>query len=234
MNTLIRKLNEIGQDYFNESIFKLRQKNITTWIIDGKNCAVNYYNNDAPVVKVLKWFDDFWLFLEIRFIKVNKNEYKKPKEKDKRDEFINLLKTQFIKFNDDFFQIFFSLSIFQGSIDNNNKIQLFRAEWDNWESLSDRHPQPHWHIYPTHKYVEGNYRELIKKYEKGEEDFNSFLQDKNFPEIINLKRFHFAMNGQWSENKPDVHKINVENDLLNWFSGVLNHIKKQLEYVKEK
>ena len=207
MNNIILILNRIGQDYFHKSIFKFRQKNFTTWIIEGNSSAVNYYKKDAYEVKVLKWFDDFWVYIEISFI---------PKQGTKRKKQLP--------------NIFFTLSVFQGKDYDNTKIQLFRAEWDNYEDLSDKHPQPHWHIHPFHKYVE-DFIELIKE---DEENFNSFLQNKNFPEIINLRRIHFAMNGQWSENKPDVHKINVENDLLNWFSGVLSHIKKQLEYVNEK
>ena len=183
------------------------QRNFT-WIIEGNSSAVNYDKNNAREIKVLKWFDDFWVYIEIKFI---------PKQCTRRK------KKQLPN-------IFFTLSVFQGKNNDNIKIQLFRAEWDNYEDLSDKHPQPHWHIYPFHKYVE----DFIESIKEDEEDFNSLLQNKNFPEIINLKKIHFAMNGRWSENKADVHKINAESDLLNWFSGVLNHIKKQLEYVNEK
>ncbi|MHA1337873.1 MAG: hypothetical protein ACTSPW_19385 [Promethearchaeota archaeon] len=209
MNDIILELNKIGQNYFHESKFKLKQKNFTTWIIEGNSSAVNYHKNVAHEVKVLKWFDDVWIYIEISFVSKQRKRRKRKKQLP---------------------NIFFTLSVFQGKDNDNTKIQLFRAEWDNYEDLSDKHPQPHWHIYPFHKYVE-DFIELIKE---DEEDFNSFLKKENFPEIIDLKRFHFAMNGQWSENKPDVHKINMEDDLLNWFAGVLNHIKKQLEYVKEK
>lgn len=42
------------------------------------------------------------------------------------------------------------------------------------------------------------------------------------------------MNGQWSYNNTDVHSISVVSDLTNWFAGILNHIKKELEYLKVK
>lgn len=207
MNKIILKLNRIGQEYFHESTFTFRHKMLYTWIIQGNSNAVNYYKSGAREVKILKWFDDFWIYIEISFI---------PKQGTRRKQQLP--------------NIFFTLSVFQGKDYDNIKIQLFRADWDNYEELSYKHPQPHWHIYTFRKYVE-DFIELIKE---DEEDFNSFLQNKKFPEIINLKRIHFAMNGQWSEKKLDVHKISVENDLLHWFSGVLNHIKKQLEYVNEK
>jgi hypothetical protein len=53
-------------------------------------------------------------------------------------------------------------------------------------------------------------------------------------EVADIEKFHFAMNGQWSLNNSDVHKISTETELTNWFAGILNHIKKELEYLKVK
>ena len=51
--------------------------------------------------------------------------------------------------------------------------------------------------------------------------------ESNGNKIVNTDRFHFAMNGQWSENKSDIHSISTESDLINWFRGLLNHLKKE-------
>ncbi|MDL1971475.1 MAG: hypothetical protein LWW94_11050 [Candidatus Desulfofervidaceae bacterium] len=214
MNNLIEKLNKIGQDYFFESEFRLIQKSSISFVINGNyiSTAVNNYNNESHKVNVLKWFDDFWIYIEIKFI---------PKPHAKRKKQLP--------------NIFFTLSVFQGSESDDVKTQLFRAEWDNYEDLSDIHPQPHWHIFP-YKYshqIHNDFEEFISL-TKEDNDFNSLLNNKRVYEIIDLKKFHFAMNGQWSENKTDVHKIQIEENLLNWFNGVLNHIKKELEYVNEK
>lgn len=233
MKDIINTITEIGQCYFHESKFNLKQINFTTWIIEGNSSAFNYHKTDVHKVKVLNWFNDFWLFFGIRFIKVN-NEYKSW-GKDKRDEFINLLNNQFLKFEEDFFQTFITLSVFQGNTQDDAKTQLFRAEWDNYENLSENHPQPHWHIYP-HKYTKKlhddfeDFIELTKTYD----DFKEYTTNKRDANIIDLKKLHFAMNGQWSENKNDVHKIENENDLKNWFSGILNHIRKELLNIIEK
>ena len=42
------------------------------------------------------------------------------------------------------------------------------------------------------------------------------------------------MNGEWSDNKTDTHSISVKSDLTNWFKGLLNHLTKELKYVKDK
>ena len=104
---------------------------------------------------------------------------------------------------------------------------MFRADWDNYDELSDHHPQPHWHFhsykYPTE--IPENFKELIEVKKSGD-SFKNFLTQN--ADIIDIKKFHFAMNGQWSANKPDVHKIQTYNQLTNWFSGILNHIRKEL------
>ncbi len=226
MENLIQKLNSIGQQHFPDTTFYLKRKNLSTWIIEGNSIAKNIHKNNEHEVKVLKWFNDFWLYLEIKFKKID-SEYKKW-SKDKREEFICLLDEQFLKFYGDFYQTFITLSIFQGNY-SENKTQLFRAEWDNYEEFSENHPQPHWHIYP-YKYT----KELHDDFEyfieltKTDDDFRAYVTNKKDTNIIDLKKLHFAMNGQWSENKLDVHKIQTDNELTNWFSGILNHIKKEL------
>src|SRR5680860_1703151 len=76
--------------------------------------AINNRKNSKEEVNVIYWFDEFWVYFDIKFIQS---------------------------------KIFLSLSVFQGSIDDDRKTQLFRAEWDNYDDNLE-HAQPHWHIYP--------------------------------------------------------------------------------------
>lgn len=192
--------------------------------------AINNRKNLKEPIKVLKWFDDFWLYIEIRFIKVS-NEYKDWK-KDKRDEFVKMLTNQFIKFEEDFFQTSVTLSVFQGDDDDTKKTQLFRAEWDSFAD-NKIHPQPHWHVFPfkyDYKTTEDfeTYMELYK-----EQDFEDFIRSEN-NKLADISKFHFAMNGQWTMNngKTHIHLIESDESLTNWIAGVLSHIKDQLEYIK--
>lgn len=208
MNKIIAKLNQIGKNYIDEN-FNLIQKDTFGFVISGKNIsiAVNQKKNDSQIVNVLNWFNEFWVYIEIRMVpKGIKNKRKIP-------------------------NIFFSLSVFQGEFSDEIKVQLFRAEWDNYEELLERHPQPHWHIY-TQRDIEDTSKTFEIK-ETEDDNFEKYIEREK--KVVNIARFHFAMNGQWwSESKTDVHKIEIDSNLTDWFEGVLNHIKKELEYIEVK
>jgi hypothetical protein len=206
MDKIIAKLNRIGKDYIDDT-FSLYRKELYTFIIDGNNIstAINQKKNESQVVNVLNWFDDFWLYVEIRFVL---NGQKKR----------NSIPS-----------IFFTLSIFQGNSSIENKVQLFRAEWDNYEDLSDKHPQPHWHIH-TKREIEETSKSFAEIIDATNESFENYTEKDT--QIVNIDKFHFAMNGQWSNKNSDVHKVETDADLTNWFEGVLNHIKMELEYIK--
>ncbi len=205
MNKIITKLEKIGGDYFGNSFHFKQISNMFVAKSDTVSYAINHKKNYAHEVKVIKWFDDLWCYIEIKYIpKIDKKKIVPG--------------------------IFFSLSVFQGAMSDEKKLQLFRAEWDNFEEPDDKHPQPHWHIYTQKEKTEKNFEEQLREKKN---PFNEYLES-NGNKIVNTDRFHFAMNGQWSENKPDVHSISTESDLTNWFRGLLNHLKKELEYVKMK
>ncbi|MEA2095955.1 MAG: hypothetical protein U9P73_04585 [Candidatus Cloacimonadota bacterium] len=206
MDRIIAELTKVGKDYFGNS-FHFNQS--TYFFIaksDFMSSAINNRKNDAQKINAINWFDDLWLFIEIKFIQ-------------------KVSKKRIIP------NIFFSLSVFQGEISDEKKLQLFRADWDNYDESNDKHPQPHWHIYSKKDdVIAENFNEEI---EQAENPFNEFIEDGR-NKVLNTDRFHFAMNGQWSDNNTDVHSISVDSDLINWFKGLLNHLKKELEYVKEK
>ncbi|MCK5044033.1 hypothetical protein KAR52_03470 [Candidatus Pacearchaeota archaeon] len=210
MRKIFNNLNKVGRNYVDNS-FNLIQKEVFTFVINGENIssAINQKKNENLIIKVLNWFDDIWLYVEIRFV-LNNNSSKKKRTIP---------------------SIFFTLSVFQGNTSNENKVQLFRAEWDNYEDLSDKHPQPHWHIY-TQREIEDTSKSFDEIIVSTDESFKNFIEKDT--QIVNIDKFHFAMNGQWSNNNSDVHKVEFESDLTNWFEGVLNHIKKELEFIKVK
>lgn len=209
MNKIITDLENIGKDYFSNSFHFKQSKNLYIAKNNDMSYAINSRKHDSQKVNVINFFEDIWFYIEIKFI---------PK----------------IDFKKIIPNICFSSSVFQGERTDEKKVQLFRAEWDNYDNFNDKHPQPHWHIYP-HKYS-------CEVYETFEEFIDLGNSDPNFSDLINkkeinnniieLNKFHFAMNGQWSDNKLDVHTISIENDLINWFKGLLNHLKKELEYLK--
>ena len=207
MDKTIKDLIKIGKIYFGESFSFTQKKNMFFSSSNNQSEAINIRKNDKLPVKVINWFDDIWVYIEIKFI-----------PNPQKGIFPNT---------------FFSLSVFQGNADDIEKTQLFRAEWDNHIENNNGHSQPHWHIYP-HKYkmkVHKDFEDFIELTEK-DNDFHSFKG--NDKDLVEINRFHFAMNGQWSQNKPDTHSITERSDLTNWFNGLLNHLKKELEYVKEK
>lgn len=208
MEKIISTLNKIGKDYIDDD-FVFHKKESFLFVSSGGNIssAINIRKNNSQQVKVANWFDDFWLYIEIRFV---------PKSTKRKVSIPN---------------IFFSLSVFQGMTSDNEKTQLFRAEWDNYETPSNNHPQPHWHIY-TKKDIEEIKKTFTELIDSPEDNFEDFI--KSDSNIVDIDKFHFAMNGQWSYNNTDVHSISVVSDLTNWFAGILNHIKKELEYLKVK
>lgn len=199
MIDIIRKIEEVANIYFLESKFKLRALSNNSFRIEGDSFAVNNVRNDKQQIKVLKWFKNFWIFFEIKIIE--KGNYP---------------------------NIFLTISVFEGENSDNHKIQLFRAEWDNYENNLE-HPQPHWHIYPFNSFEEyDTFKELVSE-ASTQEGFSNFITDSS--KVVDLSKFHFAMNGQWYYEKGHVSKIDNDNSLINWISGVFGHIKYQLNYI---
>lgn len=66
---LIKEINKSCKIFFQESTFFLTPSKVNRFELKGSNLskALNYYKNDSREVLVLKWFDDYWVYLEIRF-----------------------------------------------------------------------------------------------------------------------------------------------------------------------
>lgn len=131
-----------------------------------------------------------------------------------------------------------SIAIFYGQATDQDKLLMFRAEWDNKEDdeTSIPHPQPHWHIHNAGSNVKA----------EDVSDFNTFLgwRTEEIPNFLdeletqkvkiqplpaNLSGFHFAMSAGEILGQPSKH-ILTESNLKIWLEESIKHIRQQLEY----
>ena len=199
INSIIKSGKQITNRSFN-LILRNNSSNFFHYVIEGTSDAIN---KQKPV-KVFHWFDNFWLFLEVIFEKI-------MKKVGKRHEF--QMNTRI------------SLSVFQGKDSNIGKYQLFRAEWDDYNNPEEKHAQPHWHI-TSSQAIEKTLKEHA--YVLNEPEFlYEFEREKQ--KVIDIKQIHFAMNGDWQNNRDHIHKIDNEQQVVRWLKGMLNHIRTELE-----
>jgi len=202
---IVEKINKECKILFVENFKLVPSKghhDIYIYRIEGSSFALNRY--DFEPVKVLKWFDKFWLYIEIKFIV----------EKSKRvNKQIETTHTNI------------SLSIYEGEDNDERKIQLFRAEWDDMNNPAEKHSQPHWHI-TSSQAIEKTFEEYSNHFDNG--DFISVLE-KERSKLFDVKRIHFAMNGNWQENQTHIHTIKSADQISKWFKGLLSHIRLELE-----
>ncbi|MDR1115164.1 MAG: hypothetical protein LBL33_03260 [Tannerella sp.] len=180
-----------------------RKNNELIYTINGTSSAVNRFDIPQESVKVLKWFDVFWLFLKIKFI----TEKREIKGKIVTNKIIRI-----------------SLSVFQGQDDENEKFQLFRAEWDDNNNPDEKHAQPHWHI-TSSQAIENSFYKYSDTFEQ--QEFIDLLESEK-QKVFDVKKIHFAMNGQWQNGNNHIHKIENEQQIVNWLQGMLFHIRTEL------
>lgn len=193
-------IKDVGGDFFlssykSNNVFRLRVSN---------NCssAFDSYGNEGEHVKVVKWFSDYWLFIEIRFSNPT--------------------------------AILLTLSIFQGNESDDDKQQLFRAEWDDYGDANLDHPQPHWHFL-TNKAIEKtvvNFAEFMDD-EEINDTFKDLLSEEK-SKSIDLSGFHFAMNGDWTNTSVYQHRVKDETVLAKWLGGLMGYLKNELSYIDRK
>ncbi|WP_417861482.1 hypothetical protein [Winogradskyella sediminis] len=204
---LIESINKRCKNLFVNSI-KLRpatgHHNITIYRIEGSSNALNRFEEPFNAVKVLNAFGDFWIYIQVKFIS---NEIFRDRKRVKE-----------IHTN-------ISISVFQGKEEDDEKHQLFRAEWDDFNNPDEVHSQPHWHI-TSSQALEKTFSEYSDNFDDG--SFLSLLEsEKN--QVFDVKTIHFAMNGNWQNNDSHIHKILDEGKIVEWFIGVLMHIRTELE-----
>lgn len=181
----------------------LQKRNEFYYTIKGDSSALNRLKNSEELVTVSKWFNDFWLFFEIKFIFQHIMPGKKKQiQTDTR----------------------ISLSVFQGEDFDDKKHQLFRAEWDDYNNPDEKHAQPHWHI-TSSQAIENTIYEYATVFEH--QDFLHVLESEK-QKILDVKKIHFAMNGDWQNSKTHIHEIADEKQIEGWLLGILNHIRTEL------
>jgi hypothetical protein len=200
---LIEDINKSCKISINNA-FRLVRDNTFHYTLEGTSFAVNRFEPSPESVKVLKWFDDFWLFLEIKFREKNKNVKRKITSQT---------------------NTFISLSVFQGEDTNNEKYQLFRAEWDDYNNTDEKHAQPHWHI-TSNQAIESTFAQYADVF--GKQEFLQLLESEK-QKVIDVRKIHFAMNGNWQAGTNHIHQINDEQQIVNWLQGLLAHIRTELD-----
>lgn len=70
---LIKSINKRCKSIFAESGFYLQPDKTNKFRLAGSSMsyAINRYKNNPEKVKVLEWFEDYWIFIELRFIDDN-------------------------------------------------------------------------------------------------------------------------------------------------------------------
>ena len=181
----------------------LIKRNPFHYTIQGESFALNRNKNSAESVTVAKWFKDFWLFLEIKF--------------DIQQIIVGRKKQPQI-------EIKMSLSVFQGENSDNEKHQLFRAEWDDYNNSDEKHAQPHWHT-TSSQAIENAISEYAIVFEN--QDFLQVLESEK-QKVIDIKKIHFAMNGDWMNDGNHVHRMENEHQISKWLLGLLTHLRTEL------
>ena len=176
--------------------------NIYIYRIEGNSYGLNRY--DYEPVKVLRWFDKFWLYIEVKFI-IDKSKI--------GNKLLQNIHTNI------------SISVYEGEDNDERKIQLFRAEWDDMNNPTEKHSQPHWHI-TSNQAIEKTFEEYSNHFDNG--DFISLLE-KEKSKLVEVKNIHFAMNGNWQNDQTHVHSIDNSEKVAKWLKGLLSHIRIELE-----
>lgn len=178
------------------------RNNRQVYTIDGQAEAINRFDYPQESVKVLDWFDKFWLYIKFQFVFTNKKVGRKN----------NTEVTTHI-----------SLSVFQEQ--DGEKNQLFRAEWDDYNDETQQHAQPHWHI-TSSQAIENSFVKYTDTFEK--QEFIELLQSEK-QKVFDVKKIHFAMNGDWQNNNNHINKIENEQQVVNWLQGMLAHLRTELK-----
>ena len=204
---LITAINGNLKAFIGDSFYLIKHNEFHYKMI-GESLALNRFKNEQEQVRVLKWFDKYWLFLEIRFKKIEKEENKKVYKKKELP-----------------FNTCISLSVFQGEENDKNKYQLLRAEWDDYNSPNEKHAQPHWHI-TSNQAIESTVYEFGDIFE---ESYIIRELERQKHEVFDVKKIHFAMNGDWQYNGIHTHRIEDEYQVVKWLQGMLSYLREELE-----
>ena len=120
------------------------------------------------------------------------------------------------------------IRVFKGMAYDDEKLLLFRAEWDSPPYLNN-HAQPHWHFdYPYLREKPVYPSDIIKDFDEKRNPEDEEILNKD---IRLLTKFHFAMASCWHKDikkqQIDFNKV----EAFNWLEGCIIYIKEQLEQI---
>lgn len=198
---LIEELNKKSTIYF-EDHFNIRQTSrtpkLSIYRADGTSYAINRFEIPLEKVKVFRWFNDYWMFFEIKKLLVPNTTH---------------------------FHLNLSICVFQGDTSDEDKYQLFRAEWDDYDTDNQYHSQPHWHI-TSSQALEKTFTSYANDFEK--KDFIDLLEDEK-NKVFDVKQIHFAMNGNWHNDQSNIHRILDNESVIKWWIGLVNHLRLEID-----
>jgi hypothetical protein len=196
----ISGLNRVAKIHFDDETINLKAKDSLNYYFVSSNnsLALNHYKLDSEQIKASKFVKDIWMYVTIRFKNLRNLEIQS-----------------------------FSLSAFKGTTEDNFKLQIFRAEWDNYQDDS-YHPQPHWHFYSNAdiEYLKKQFSEITNDDQRG---FLSELAEESKMKMIYYPKLHFAMGSQWQYQKGHTVSFGNIESFINWFDGLLEHLKVELK-----
>lgn len=205
LNKLVLAINKKSGIYFGD-YFNLKENKVTPKMIvyrnEGTSIALNRFDIPKEKVKVLRWFENFWASIEIKGLRIINESTKKLEN-----------------------HISISFCVFQGESSDEDKYQLFRAEWDDFCNDSEIHSQPHWHI-TSDQALENTFISYAIELDK--KDFIDLLESEK-QNVFDVKTIHFAMNGNWANAETNIHRIDNEEKILRWWFGLLNHLRTELD-----
>lgn len=193
---IIIGLNRFLKNYLNLDYSPISSNELYVFKIQGISEAINFRRNEQEKVKVLPWFENFYLYLEVRFLS-------------------------------NYSHILISISLFQGEEYDIKKNQLFRAEWDDYNTEEESRPQPHWHVTRDNA-IYNNFNEFTNHNDE-QEKFGFESYDVVQSEVFDTKKIHFAMSSNWQNRVSAVHKIDDATKVVLWIEGLLEHIKYELK-----
>lgn len=202
--TLIDKIQKTFKDYFDEGLY-FHSESYNVFVNDGSVYAKHKFDIPIEEVKVKHWFDDIWFFIKISFMSDKENKKLIP---------------------------FISISFFQET-GNDQKDQMFRAEWDNYlDCNTKKHPQPHWHITSTLA-VEKSIEDLINENDENDPAniFAELIMNEK-KDLLNIPAFHFAMGGDWIKDGNMITKLSDDDQIVLWMKYLFQHVRYEIEYIK--
>jgi hypothetical protein len=66
---IIDGINNLLQNYFGLAYGPLKTRDYLSYKVEGTSDAINHRRHDSNKIKVLHWFDDFYIYLEVNYSK---------------------------------------------------------------------------------------------------------------------------------------------------------------------